>query len=86
MSASNMPLSPAPSNNGDLLQHGLHHIAQHNANSPYPQEKYQNDEGVHLHGSPAPGYDNVHHGQPARYAYQQHQRQDSGLGIHYVSG
>lgn len=86
-----MPLSPAPSNNGEIFQHGLHHIVKHNANNPYPQEQYHHDEGVHLqsnYGSPVPmtGEAYGYHDQPLRYAYQQPIHQDSGLGsVQYVS-
>jgi hypothetical protein len=82
-----MPLSPPLSNNGEIFQHGLHHLVEHNSNTSYPQELY--DEGVHLqshHGSPTPTQDDgyTYRGQQPRYAYQ-HQHQDSGLGIQYVS-
>ncbi|TVY19657.1 HMG-box protein STE11 [Lachnellula arida] len=79
-----MSPSPAPSNNGELLQHGLHHLLQHNSNTSYPH--YEHDEGVHLqsnYGSPTPQGDAyAYGGQQPRYAYQ-HQHQDSGLGIQY---
>ncbi|KAH8592488.1 hypothetical protein B0O99DRAFT_674468 [Bisporella sp. PMI_857] len=79
-----MSMSPTPSHTGDLLQHGLQHIVQHNANSPYP-DRYQ-DEGVHMqssYGSPARGLDEAYsyQEQNPRYTYQQHGHQDSGLGI-----
>ena len=91
MATTSIPISPAPSQGGESLPHGLQHIARHNANSPYP-EKYE-DEGVHLqqhsgYSSPTPGYYDeayIYRGQQPRYAYQQHHHQDSGLGILYVS-
>jgi hypothetical protein len=91
MSSNNMPLSPAPSHSGEIYQHGLQHIIHHNANSPYPSEQYQNDEGVHLQSDyrpPTLGNDDAHgyRGRQLRFAYQQHQHQGSGLGIQYVSG
>jgi hypothetical protein len=84
-----MPLSPAPSKDGEILQHGLESIVQHNFNSPYPQDQYNQDEGVHLqssYGSPTPRNDERYNyrGQQPRFGYQQHQHQDSGLGIQYV--
>jgi hypothetical protein len=89
MPPTNMSLSPPPStSDGEILQHGLHHILQHNANSPYPQEQYQPDEAVHLqpnYGSPTPGPDEMYGycDQQPRFIYQQ-QHQDSGLGMPYV--
>lgn len=84
-SSHTMSPSPAPSNNGELLQHGLHHLLQHNSNTSYPH--YEHDEGVHLqsnYGSPAPQGDAYVYGSPQpRYSYQ-HQHQDPGLGIQYV--
>jgi hypothetical protein len=81
-----MPPSPAPQNDGEIMQHGLHHVLQHNSNTSYPQQQY--DEGVHLHsnyGSPAPTQDSPYgyRGEQARYPYQ-HQHQDSGLGNQFV--
>jgi hypothetical protein len=81
-----MASSPAPSDTGEIVQHGLHHLLQHNSNASYPQQHY--DEGVHIHsnyGSPAPMQDDAYAycGNQNRYTYQ-HQYQDSGLGIQYV--
>jgi hypothetical protein len=92
MTGSKMALSPPPSHNGELIDHGLLHLAQHNAHSPYPQQGQYHDEAIHLqppYGSPTPGGEEAYsyrsHSQPPRFAYQQHQHQDSGLGISYVS-
>ena len=81
-----MPLSPPPPNTEEIMQHGLHHLLQHNSNTSYPQQQY--DEGVHLqsnYGSPTPAQKDTYayRGQQPRYPYQ-HQHQDSGLGIQYV--
>lgn len=83
-----MPHSPPPPNAGEIIQHGLHHLLQHNSNTSYPQQQY--DEGVHLqlnYGSPTPVQDDNYgyRGEQPRYAYQ-HQHQDSGLAIQYVRG
>ncbi|TVY50114.1 HMG-box protein [Lachnellula occidentalis] len=75
-----MSSSPAPSNNGELLQHGLHHLLQHNSNTSYPQKHYEQSN----YGSPPPPHDDAYAygGQQPRYAYQ-HQHHDSGLGLEY---
>ncbi|KAE8453804.1 hypothetical protein EG329_009316 [Mollisiaceae sp. DMI_Dod_QoI] len=69
-----------PQGEGEIMQHGLHHLIQHNAATAYPQEQY--DEVVHLHPnyrSPTPDDAYGYHGQQQRYSYQR-QHQDSGLG------
>ncbi|KAI9050991.1 hypothetical protein LZ554_005101 [Drepanopeziza brunnea f. sp. 'monogermtubi'] len=75
---------PPPPIEGEITQHGLHHIVQHNSNTSYPQEQHY-DEGIHLqshYGSPAPQQDDGYrYSQQPRYAYHQHQ--DSGLGSQY---
>jgi hypothetical protein len=84
-----MPPSPPPSHSGELLQHGLHHVAQHNAENTYPQEHYPN-EGAHVqysYSSPTPGRDDgyTYRGpnQQPRFQYQP-QHQESGPGMQYV--
>lgn len=73
--------TPPPANDGEISQHGLHHIIQHNSNTSYPQEQHY-DEGLHLqshYGSPAPQDDGYRYNQQPRYTYQ-----DSGMGNQYV--
>ncbi|KAF4636955.1 hypothetical protein G7Y89_g1133 [Cudoniella acicularis] len=82
-----MAQSPPPATNGELLQHDLHHLVQHNSNTSFPQDNFEHGEAVHLqsnYGSPHHSQDDVHayRGQQPRYGYQ-HQYPDSGLGIHY---
>ncbi|KAK6586314.1 hypothetical protein PZA11_001371 [Diplocarpon coronariae] len=76
---------PPPPIDGELTEHGLHHIVEHNSNTSYPQEQHYN-EGVRLqsqYGSPAPQQDDGYrYGQQPRYAYQQHH--DNGLSNQYV--
>ncbi|KAH8663147.1 hypothetical protein BGZ60DRAFT_541759 [Tricladium varicosporioides] len=76
----------------ELLQHGLHHLVQHNSDTSYPQEHYEHNEGVHLHsnyGSPyhSQADEKVYHSQQhqPRYVHQhqQHQYHDSSSGIQY---
>ncbi|KAG9244809.1 hypothetical protein BJ878DRAFT_549514 [Calycina marina] len=93
MTTASIPLSPAPSQPGDMLPHGLGHIARHNAGRPYPE--LYNDEVLLQHHSnystPTPGRDEAYgyQGQQPRYAYQQHQQhqqheqQGSGFGLQY---
>lgn len=83
-----MTLSPPPSRNSEMFQHDLHHLVAHNANTSYPQPKYDPDEGIHMqthYESPISHEDQyMRRPQQTSYPYQ-HQHQDSGLGIQYVS-
>ncbi|TAQ88318.1 hypothetical protein B7494_g3341 [Chlorociboria aeruginascens] len=78
-----MPPSPPPSMSEDPVQHNLHHLIQHNANTPYPNEQSDYDEGAQLpsnYSSPTPVHDDTYRyrGQQPRYEYQ-HQ----GVGPQY---
>ncbi|PBP26825.1 HMG box protein [Diplocarpon rosae] len=77
---------PPPPIDGELTEHGLHHIIEHNSNTSYPREQHYNEE-LYLqsqYGSPAPQQDDgYHYGQQPRYTYQQHL--DSGSGNRYDS-
>ncbi|CCD50391.1 similar to transcription factor HMG [Botrytis cinerea T4] len=81
-----MTLSPPPSRNSEMFQHDLHHLVAHNANTSYPQPKYDPDEGIHMqthYESPISHEDQyMRRPQQTSYPYQ-HQHQDSGLGIQY---
>lgn len=77
-----MPHSPAPPIEGELLPHGIHHLVQHNSNTSYPQEHY--DDGMHLqshYGSPALQLEDGYYQQQR---YGQHQYQDRDMGQQYV--
>lgn len=90
MPPSNASPSPPPSTCSEVLQHGLHHILQHNANKPYPQEQYLHNEAAgHLqpyYGSPTPGPDEGYgyHGQQ-QPNFMYHQNQDPRPIMQYVS-
>ncbi|PQE06379.1 HMG box protein [Rutstroemia sp. NJR-2017a WRK4] len=83
-----MPVSPPPSSkSSDMYKHDIQQLVAHNANTSYPQPKYEQDEGMHL--QPRYNSPTILHDETYLRSHQQislpypHQYQDSPLGIHY---
>ncbi|RDW94339.1 hypothetical protein BP5796_00102 [Coleophoma crateriformis] len=52
-----MPLATPPAQHSDMFQHGLHHLAEHNASTPYPQGYYDGSvRSAPAYSSPMPEY------------------------------